>query len=56
MYFFGPYNPKANFRMSIDYREDEKRIFERKPIEDDYNKETIRIKQDLPPELFVKIA
>lgn len=34
MYFFGPYNPKANYKMSLDYNEDEKKIFERKPIEE----------------------
>ena len=43
MYFFGPYNPKANFKMSLDYKEDEKLNYERKPIEDP-NEETIKIK------------
>ena len=55
MYFFGPYNPKANYKMSLDYNEDEKKVFERKPIEEPDNN-TFQIKQDLPPELFVKIA
>jgi hypothetical protein len=34
MFFYGPYNPRPNFKMSLDYSDDEKPVYIREPLSD----------------------
>ena len=34
MYFYGPYNPRPNFKMSLEYTDEEKPVYIWEPLSD----------------------
>lgn len=54
MYFYGAYNPRPNLKLHIDYSDDEKEPYVRKPLDQDFLVK-YRTDKDLDPPVYKKI-